>query len=137
MLKPVVVLVALSGLLLSCSADPGAPSSDGADSGSTVPTEQACVQAREVTETYTDGLGDAATPEDARGIITDAVSGLRGIDAAPPIGDRIDAVATALADLLAAVEAGEQPQALRPRAEAIGRATNALTEACGAAPEPS
>lgn len=135
MRKPVIVLVALSGLLLGCSADSDSSASDGA-AGTGATTEQACAQAQAVTTTYTDGLGDAASPEDARAVITDAVSGLRDIQAEQPVDGRIDAVATALADLLAAVEAGEQPQALRPRAEEIGRATSALTEACGTAAEP-
>jgi hypothetical protein len=117
-------LLALAGLLLvtGCGSAPEPAAAT---------QEQACTQAEEVTDAYRDGLGDAASAEDARAVIDGAITGLRDIQAGSPVAARIDDVADALSGLLEGVEAGTPPAELRPRAEAIGTTTTALSQACG------
>ena len=125
MTRPLLALV-MAALLAGCGGDPEVPA--------TVSSEQACDQAEQVTDTYRDALGDASSPEDAKAIILGAASGLRDINAAPPLSERIEDLADALSSLLAAVEAGTPPAQLQPQAAAIGSATTALASACGRAP---
>ena len=122
------VLLALvsAALLAGCAGDPEVPAA--------VSSEQACDQAEQVTDTYRDALGDASRPEDAKAIILGAASGLRDINAAPPLSERIDDLADALSSLLAAVEAGAPPAELQPKAAGVGTSTTALARACGRTP---
>jgi hypothetical protein len=68
-----------------------------------------------VTNSYRDALGDAATPEDARAVIDGAISGLRDIETEPPVADRIDGLADALASLLESVQGGRRRRSCSPR----------------------
>ena len=128
MTRPLLALV-MAALLVGCGGDPEVPA--------TVSAEQACDQAEQVTDAYRDALGKASSPEDAKAIILGAVSGLRDVRAAPPLSERIDELADALASLLTAVEAGTPPAQLQPQAAAVGTSTTALASACGRAPGPS
>ncbi len=96
--------------------------------------ERACDQAREVTRDYATALQGATTAAQARVVVDDAVTGLRDIDGEPPVDGRVDAVADALSALLTAVEEQRQPEELRPVAERIGAATQALAADCGLEP---
>ena len=123
-MKPALLVLVLLVPLAGCGGAEPEPSAG-------VGTGQACRQAEQVTDAYQDALGDAASAEDAKTIIDGAIGGLRDIDTAPPVGDRIDELAAALAELRAGVEAGTPPAELRPKAAAIGTSTQALARACG------
>lgn len=120
--KPLLALAAVL-LVAGCADD--------APARAPLTQEQACARAEQATDRYQEALGDAGTPEAARSVIDGAVDGLRAIETDAPVGAQIDAVAQALADLLAEVEAGTPPAQLRPQATALGEATTALSRACG------
>lgn len=120
-MKPSVALVAVL-LLTSCASEPQPEA---------LTQERACTEAEQVTDTYRDALGRATTPEDAKAVIDGAISGLRGIETAPPLATRIEALATALSDLLKGVNAGTPPAQLQPQAAEVGSATTSLGQACG------
>ena len=96
-----------------------------------VTEEQACAQAEEVTDGYQDALGDVASAEDAKAVIDGAIIGLRDIETEAAVATRIEELAGALSSLLEGVEARTPPAELQPRAEAVGRTSTALAQACG------
>lgn len=130
-----LLALATAALLAGCGSDAG--SDTGSDTGSasgarsTATEAQACEQAEQVTDAYQDGLKKATTPQDARAVIGDAVSGLRDIDAPQPLSDRVTALADALSDLREGVEAGRPPAELQPQAAAVGTSATALARQCG------
>jgi len=94
-------------------------------------TEQACDRAEQVTDAYRDSLRTAGDAQEARAVIDRTVSGLRDIEAPPPVAERVDGLADALAALLTSVEAGAPPAELQPKAAAVGTSTAALAQTCG------
>lgn len=124
--RALLAAVLAAALLGACG---GEPEAQDAPQGAT--QEQACAQAEEVTDTYQDALGDAASAEDAKGVIDGAIQGLRDIETSAPVGGRIDELATAMSGLLESVEAGTPPQQLQSQAQAVGAAATALARDCG------
>lgn len=118
-------LLALAAVLLVAGCGGSEPEPEAATQ------EQACAQAEEVTDRYQEALGNAGSAADAKAVIDGAIEGLRDIETDSAVASSIDALATALADLRAGVEAGRPPAELQQPAAAIGTTTTALARACG------
>lgn len=132
----VLGLATAAVLLSGCTADPGSVALDRVQEAARGDTnERACDQAREVTATFTDAINSAGTPAHGRNVVAQAVSGLRDIEAEPPVDMRVRDLESALSDILRAVDEGGQPDLAALEAE-VSRATTALAEDCGSAVEP-
>lgn len=132
----VLGLVTTAVLLSACTADPGSVALDKVQEAARGESNgRACDQAREVTATFTDAINSARTPADGRNAVAQAVSGLRDIEAEPPVDMRVRDLESALSDVLRAVDEEGQLDLGALEAE-VSRATTALAEDCGSTVEP-